>query len=370
MLWDPFALLTDKFREMYQSMVELFEWLILDPPTLGQNPITTFLYGNAMGAAPLLAVVVLSFTMVMAIFWSKRRAAFARAALVFVAVIVLTPLWYELIAAFEQMGDDLSGAMMGMFDQFATDTSGKRVLLPIIAITDVVLAGVTLAFAAALVTILMAIFTGYEFITVAFGFLGLLSFALLALGPRARKIFNFLVSMGIVSMVLGRPTAMFFIDLGQWYASTLANTPMAAFITGLVTVASLFIAIAAQFALLILTYVSVSRVAGLVDARITGTVKAISDNRTKSLHRTEVDVNRSALNGRKQAIERSAGREFVGSVAQAGVTAGAAKGAAALVARAAASSTPVSAAVVTGASVVVSKVPKLTEKITGGKKGG
>jgi hypothetical protein len=362
MLWDPFGLFAELLRNAYQQVVILFEWMIANPPSLGQNPLVAFLNGNALGAAPFLAVSVVAVTMVLALFWGRGRMAFARALIVFLAVATLSPFWYQVTAALENVGDDLTRVAMTLVEQ-STGGGPNIPMFPQMTFTDAFWAVMTFGPAAFFGYLLFGTFLVYEFVTVVVAFLGLLSLSLLAIGPRSRKAFNFLVATGLVTMVLGRPVAMICIELGQAFAGLFAGTPNAVFVQGAATVGSLFLALLAQPILLVLMYQGVSRVGGLVDARITGTVKSITEGRTTLSGRTAVDANIASMSGRREALERTAGQSLVGGIAQAGIAAGAAKGAAALAARAAASTTPVGAAVATGASIVVSQLPKVSNSV-------
>lgn len=364
MLWDPFSLFAEALRKAYQQVVILFEWMVATPLSLSGNPLVDYLNGNALGAAPLLAFAVLSFTMVIALVWKRGRVSFARALLVYVGVAVISPLWYEVTAAFEKLGDDLSVVAVNFIDQ--SGGSGAVVAvpkLPTLIITDSFLASITFGPAALFAYELFAVLLSYEFVTILVAFFGLLSLGLLAAGARARKVFNFLVAVGLVTMVLGRPVAIICIELGQAFANVFAGAPNAMVITGVITVASLIVAILIQPVLLFLMYQGVSRVGGLIDSRITGTVRSITQGNYSSATRTAVDANISSMNGRSQALQRAAGQGFIGGVATAGIAKGAAKGAAMLAARAAASTTPVGAAVATAASLVVSQAPKLVNSV-------
>ena len=363
MLWDPFSLFADALRNAYQQIVILFEWMVATPLSLSGNPLVAYLNGNALGAAPLLAFAVLSFTIVMALLWKRGRMSFARALLVYVGVAVLSPLWYEVTAAFEKLGDDLSVIAVNFIDQSGSGAAVAVPKLPSMIITDAFLASITFGPAALFGYELFAILLSYEFVTILVAFFGLLSLALLGAGARARKVFNFLVAVGIVTMVLGRPVAIICIELGQAFANVFAGAPNAMVITGVVTVASLVVAILIQPVLLFLMYQGVSRVGGFIDSRITGTVRSISQGSYSSATRTAVQANISSMNGRSQALQRAAGQGFIGGVATAGIASGAAKGAAMLAARAAASTTPVGAIAATAASLVVSQAPKLVNSV-------
>jgi hypothetical protein len=351
-------LLAAALKRGYEQVVALFEWIIANPPSVGQNPLIVFLDGNALGAAPFLATAVMAMTIVLALFWQRGRAAFARALIAFVAVAALSPLWFEFISAFQKLGDNLSNVALGLTNQAPTGAASIIPVLPNMTIEDAFLASLTFGPAAYFGYLLFDTFLAYGYVAAIVAFLGLLSLSLIALGPRARKVFNFLIAVGIVTMVLGRPVAIVCIELGQAFANLFTNTPNSMFILGASTVGSLILALIAQPVLLVLMYQGVSRVGGNINALVTGTVRSLSESRATLSGSTAVQANIASMNGRQQALER-AGETFVGGVA----AASAAKGAAALAARAAASTTPVGAVAATAGSIAVSQLPKLAKSV-------
>lgn len=357
MLWDPFGAIADALKAAYDQLIVLFEWLILNPRSLQTTPLGEFLAGNAIGAAPLLAGMVFGVLLVLALFGKRFRLGFVKAALILLAVVVIGPIWYEIVAALENVGDGLSVATQSLFERPDGSASG---VLPTLNAIDAFWGVIIFGWACFFGTTLVFMFVLYEWVTVATAFLGLLSFALIALGDRARKVFLGLVSIAIVTMVIGRPVAMLLLELGRAFSGVLSDAPNSISIVGVVTVGSLLLAFLAQIVLFFLMYKGVSSVAGRIDAVVTGTVKAISDVTLKESQKSVITANINSIKGRPEVVNRTL--DYSKTVRDVSIAAGTAKAATLLTTRAAASATPAGAAFATVASIAVKEVPKLVTK--------
>lgn len=304
--FDPIGSLADAVQSSYQTTVKLFESYLAKSINLDQIPFVQYLYGNALGVADYLAMMVSVIVAIIAIFVAKKRVSAVMALLIVIAVGVLSPLWFDGTHQLILLGNSLSQSALKFENSVATKGSAPNGILPLINLVngstsvDGMLSLTTFLPALTLGVSLFGIFVGEAVLAVVAQFLGLITFSLYGLGDRTKKLMNLLVSIGLVTMVFGRPSAILIIALGQALVDYIP-TGTNAFIEGVITCASFFIAILAQFGLLVLMYLATSAVVGRVVSVVTGSVKAVVENRNISRSKVMADVQTAAIKGRAAA---------------------------------------------------------------------
>lgn len=353
-LLDPIGYLSEILLEAYLWMVRIFQQLYATPMTLGGTDYVAYLYGNALGVAEYLSMGVTFVLLTLAFFIKRARVSLAHAVLVLLAVAIFSPFWFAGLDEVERTGDLLTATMLAITTIGGGSTS-PMINLP--SSLDLGNAAMTMFMfwpTAGFGITLASVFVAYEGMIVFVKFAGLLSFSLMAFGERSRKVFSFLMSLGIVCMVLGRPVAVTIINVIQGIALSIPNVSPA-FVTTVAVIAGFFTALIAQPILLFLTYRSVSGVVGRVAASVTGKVNALMEDRSKSFVQSINNSHAAVLSGRTTAVRHaSVTTKIRRGLHKAGHNAVVAKTAAMLAAKAAASTTgPVGkAAYLVGATAV------------------
>lgn len=152
---------------------------------------------------------------------------------------------------------------------------------------------------------LTMLFVGYELINIALTFFGVITLYTYGLGPRTRRTMSAIISVLIVTEIIGRPIAVAIIKFGNWVANQIPTTDL--FWVGIITVVSMMVATAIQFVLPFLLYKSVSAVVGKlngeikgsvlarvqgrqkVDANVTNNIQSTMTNRTRSVNATRAN---------------------------------------------------------------------------------
>ncbi|HEY8886150.1 MAG TPA: hypothetical protein VIM31_01470 [Candidatus Microsaccharimonas sp.] len=338
MIWnplDPLGSLSRALQNGYAQIVELFQRFIAVRLTLDGTPFVQYLYGNALGAYNYVAMAVMAVTFIIALFIKRGRASFAQAAIVVVAAGVIGPLWFYAADQFQLLGDQLT--ITFNLNQKVEGVDGVNLVtlaFPQLEIPDVLMSLFTFAPLMYFMYSLFSVFVSYAFITVVVKFLGLLCFALLALGTRSQKVFSLLIAIGLVAVVLGRAVAVLFISIGQGLSSITAVFAEG-FIQGIILNGSVIAAILVQPVLIFLMYKGVSPIVGRVAAAVTGKVRALSENREGQSVRGLSNANAASLQGRSEAIPYNKGPSYARRAVEIGGAMAIAKGAAMLAAKAA-----------------------------------
>lgn len=356
MLWDPFGAIADSLKNGYEQFIIWLEWFLLNPLPIDESPMAVMLGGNALGTAPFLALAIFVVLSTLAIFAARFRIGFVRSLLTVLLMIVLAPLWYNLIGYLKDAGDGLTVAVIELF---ATLTNtGTEDIFQMFSVGDAFWGAALFGIAVFHGIGLLFLFTAYEWVSVLVAFLGLITLALVPLGERARKALNALIAIGLVTMVFGKPIAVLSLEIGQSLGNVFDGSPSEISAFAITTVGSLIIAFWSQLLLGFLMYRGVSNVAGRVNAAISGKVDALNKGVVQQ-SKSPAQMNIRSIKHRSETMTRL--RDYGGGVKDAAVAAGTAKAAAALAARAAASTTPIGAGATIAGSVAISQASKLVK---------
>jgi hypothetical protein len=357
---DPLGSLAQALQTAVAQIVELFQHFIAIPMTLDGNSFVQYLYGNALGVYQYLAMIVMAVTFIIALFIKRGRPSFAQAAIIVLIAGVAGPLWFYAFDQLQLLSDQLSISMN--LNPKVEGVSGMNVMtlaFPSLQIQNVLMSLFTFGPLLYFMYGLFTVFVNYAFLAVVVKFLGLLCFALLALGKRSQKVFSLLVAIGLVAVVIGKPVAVLFISIGQGLAS-ITSIFAEGFTQGIILNGSIIAAILIQPVLIFLMYKGVSPIVGKVAAAVTGKVRSLSENRNGQGARALSNANAASLQGRSQAIPYNKGPSYARRAAEIGGSMAIAKGAAMLAAKAASNIHPVAKVAVTAVSVGIKALPKRT----------
>lgn len=277
--WDPASQLQEAFNFLFDLMMQ-FLTVSLD---FGSLAIVQWLFGNAAGLAPILAISVFFFILPGAIFVRRLRLSGALALTIVLLGPAIAAGWFFAIDALNAIGDGLT-RMVGTIDSTPDDVKSSIITIP------------PIPFSNPLIDILMFVsliwgtfnflqlFMGYELYNIFLATFGLLLVAMYGLGPRTRRLFSILIAIGLSSLVLGRPIAILIMKLGNMLGNALpiANTGW----LGLVTASSMLVAMIVSIALPFGLYKTVNAVMG----RMLATVSNVVRSRIENKHKVDANV--------------------------------------------------------------------------------
>lgn len=264
---DPLGSLRDTLKDALKECMKFVQDFVINAPRPDDSGWGPVIYGNALGAAPLLATLI---AVVLTVLTMVRHKLIPNTAYAFVVILVIGVLgqaWFNFVDWGVGFGTDLAKAA-AFYDKEASasfiDVSGSLTIWPQI---------VGFIAAAGLSGMLAGVVLTYSVAVVFVKFVALLVYAASALGPRMRKLFDVVIAIGLVSIFFGRAAAVFALQLGKLAIDhiPLGNT---AFGTTFFSVLSLFAAFMFQIGLVVICYNGVSQVTGRMHASITGSVTA------------------------------------------------------------------------------------------------
>jgi|GEM_PF-2958256 len=269
--WNPFDYLKDFLLECLKGLVGNYEKMFAHQARVEIGGPFDYLYGNALGTAGRLAVSVAVVTSVIAIMHRKsaRRAIDAFGAVF--ALVVLTPVWFAVADGLVAFGNVLSDAARFYHAPPASPTGLSFLTVPPTGnIVTAIIGGGFISFWGGL---LLVIFYMYQVLVIVVKF-GLL-FGISLYGINHRLLY-WLLATGLLTMTLGRPAAIFLIEVGK-VMTDIGLLGQSVFGTCVYLIASLIAAIGIQVAIYIGLRKKVfnSEVFGRVASRVTGKVKSV-----------------------------------------------------------------------------------------------
>jgi hypothetical protein len=350
-----FDFVDDKLQDLREEVLNTLERLIISPLVEVGSKLEAYLYGNALGVSGLLVSAVTFIVIMLAAFRRKYVVNVLHAFIMAAVVGLAGHVWFQIAAWAQALGRDSSRSVIAFFEGAPTGGGGSNLFgnLPEInnILGSIFATGATLFFGAPLVLIFMI----YAVASVMVTFLMLPALAMSPLGERSQKWLNVLISIGIVAMTIGGPAAILCLELGNFMAKN-ANIDNNWIISSFWTVIGIVAAIGIQIVLLIVTYKTWQRVSGQVGASVRGSVEAsIRNDRARARSH---DAHANAMRPLPVEVviaKPSRSTQIKNEVVK--------QGALAISARAAGSSTPVTAAIVhvAGQKIASRKTPPIKE---------
>jgi hypothetical protein len=279
-----FKWIASGLHNLSKGLVTLYEKLIIHPVYPNPGSWSDNLFANSLGLAEGLAYAVAIILVCVSVVWHRRAISAAHAIFNMAMIAAIGPSYFWFCDwVLSNFGERISKAFLKMSEIGGGSHSG---LLSLPSIADPL--GALFGFGSILFfgTWLVMFFYIYALLIFFVKFFGLIAFALKPLGPRSEKNFNAVVSIGLVTLVFGRPLAIFILELGK-LASDHLNPGTTSFGDSFWLSASFITAIGAQIWLWWITIKTVNNVLGHVSstARVSGKVQ------TESVNRQKVDAN-------------------------------------------------------------------------------
>lgn len=257
---NPLNWLADAIRDARDLTIAMIEAGIANPPRISDDLAIQHLYQVTLNPASYWAWVVVVFSLVVSLLTFKAHGRILHAIVVMLVIIALSPSYVYLMNEMARLGDDLSTAVSGIYTSAMSDNldSIGNPWLDLLSFGYVVIAA---AFT-------LGIFWSADPAYMVMVFLLPLAFAVSAMGPRTRNVFNAFASIAIVLALVGRPVAILVLEVFQ-VAVDVQPGPNAVFAENLVTAMAFNVATIMQLTLMIVCYVGIKQVQGAIASQIT-----------------------------------------------------------------------------------------------------
>jgi hypothetical protein len=296
-LTDPWGYIRDKFIDLYNSLGTLFGQYVIHPPGPVPGSWVNDMYGNALGLSMGLAGAVFLVLMTVSMFFQKKLISTGKALVIAVLIGTIGPLFYEGSYWLVRTGNDLTRAVAG-------GNSQQLLNLPEIHNVFGAIAGIsTLLFFGG---ILLSIFLAYQLAIILATFFALPLLTLYPLGRIPQGALRWVVSVGTVAALLGRPTAALELNAASHAIDGLPkDTP--SFVAIAILIVTFLIAILTQIGLVYLAHKGYSGIEGIV--RGSSLVHGKVEMTTKDTLKVESDRANDRYAGRMAAVAAVAGPE-------------------------------------------------------------
>lgn len=279
MFWIPNF--TDEVKKFVWWLWDTIQQLLAQPNAFMNLPVTEYFVGNSAGIATRVAFYVFAAVMMIAVFIRRKRQDAAISLLTMLVSIVIIPVWFFMARIFIDFGDVLKRLALLLNELPEADQSSNvlnNITLPIVPVDQAI---VTLFFALMLALAglqLLIVMVAYEFSNVLIVALGIIVYAMSGIGENTRKFFSLLLSIFLVTGVIGLPVILFLTQFAQMLNDVVVGDSN---LTGSI----LFLFLGALAGLILqpvmvwYAYKRVDRVVGSVVARIQDKVRSVNENK-------------------------------------------------------------------------------------------
>lgn len=263
-VFNPFDWLSGAISGLAKSEVGMFEQSIISPPPQPPHNWVDYLYGNAVGVSGLLSVGLTILLLSIAVIKHSTTSKFAMSFIMSCLVGVLAPIWFAAMNWLVGLGTNLATwAQFYHPHDLVSLPNTNNPLGQIIALGAIFGVG----------SLVVLAFFAYSIVIVAVTFFGLPAMVLFPLGERARGFLNWIITLGLVSMVFGRPVAIVILEISKFLSDALANGNW--FFETFILIGGFAMALIAQVILVVMLHTQVDKVTGAVKSQVTGTVNII-----------------------------------------------------------------------------------------------
>lgn len=306
-VFHPWDYIRDKLIDLYNGLGSLFDKWVIHPPGPLPGAWQTDLYGNALGLAGGLAAATFIVLMVVSMFWQRKLVSTGKSLVIAVLIGTLGPLFYAgsdwLVAA----GSDLTSSVahIGSLD------SQKLLLLPDIHNVFGAIFGTLIL--AVLGGLLVLIFLMYQLAIILATFFALPMIALYPIGRVPQTAMRWVVSMGLMAALVGRPVAALELKATSLVIQDVSGTTQSSFVAVALLTAALLLAIATQVGLIWLAHKSYAGIEGVIRGvtDVRGRVEMTSKDNLK----VELDRVSDRFAGKAAAVAALAGPEVAAAYA-------------------------------------------------------
>lgn len=274
---NPFSYIYNDMQGIVGGLQDKIESVIIHAPPQPHLSLLDAYQHALMNWAAYIAYIVFIYavTVFMLVYRKGRR--ILRSLVVMLSFGLVGPSWPWIVTQMVDAGTRLS-KIADFYHPASTAASHQSILSGIANQTGGFFAGaITLLFGSGLALFMLVYGPGIQL----FQLWGPVAYSFSALGKRGLQITNLLLSFGLVVTMLGRPVAIFWIEMGELWRDTfpLGKNPLGSI--GYTVMAYAFATIA-QLILLAACYVGVTRVEGYIKAQSAGRVAAVINKTVKA----------------------------------------------------------------------------------------
>lgn len=285
----PFNFLRGQLNDLVVGLDNLFEKLILHTPHPHDGLWEYHLVGNELGLAGFLAICLCFVVTTLAVYMPKKRVDAFYSFLIAIAVLFLGPGWFVFCRWLIGLGDGLSRFVVSSGPHHVTANNNWLVTIPADA-GNLIGAITGLSVDAALGSLLVLILAFYQLFIIAVKVTGLIALMSFWIGRRSKAMADIVFTLAIVSMVLGKPTALACLQFGK--LAIKYGSFGSAFIATAWLCAAIIAAIYSQKKLFEIVHRAVSEVTGRMRSNIMGHVRSNSSvfGRVETYSRKSIPV--------------------------------------------------------------------------------
>lgn len=257
---NPLNAIGDAIRGARDTLIAMVEQIIANPPRISDDASIKTLYQVALVPANQLSWAVFVFALIVSLLTFRAFGRIVYALIVMLIVVAVAPSYIFFMNELAKIGDSVTEAVSGIFTSQMSDSVSSigNPLLDLMSFGGVVFwAYITTGF-----------FVSADYAYTLMVFLIPLAFAVSAMGPRTRNVFNAFASIALVLALFGRPVAVLVLELFQGVSAVNPGSN-AEFTENLLTAISFLIAVIIQLLLMIVSYLGINRVQGAIASRIT-----------------------------------------------------------------------------------------------------
>jgi hypothetical protein len=263
---NPFNWLAGAWHSMLLQEITVFEKAIISPPAQPAYSTTAYIYGNALGLAGRLSVIVTVAIAAIMVIHHRSAMKFPKALISLAIIGVGGPAFFYIVDQLVSFGTTFASALMVF--------NGGAKLLNVPSSAGIIQEIMSYASIWGFGTLLVGEFFAYSIVIVVVKVLFLPALALWALGDRGRRFLNWIISLGLVATVFGRVVAVLILVIGRVFYVTFTNLGWGWMGQTFVLCTTMLIAFLSQFVLIYVTLNAVDRVTGSLDSRVTGSVRS------------------------------------------------------------------------------------------------
>jgi len=248
--------------------------------------IVQYIFGNSAGLAYEFAVYVFVGVVVFSLFVRRMRKNGVIASLQIVVIGVVIPIWFIAANEIQNLGDLLKRLVLLIETPPASETatiSGTivNITLPNFPVQDAIISVFLTILLALVGSQYMFMMIGYELLNVVLTVLGLVVFSMYGLGDRTRKFFSVILSVFVVTAIVGIPVALLFTQFAQLLAGTIVDQATSGVWATVLLYLAATIGLIAQPLLVITAYRRIDQVVGKVIARVENKLRTVNENKDR-----------------------------------------------------------------------------------------
>lgn len=264
--------------QFVNSLLVLIQMLTTNPPAIIGSGLVGYLYGNVLGVMPLVVLLATTVALTMALAIRKKVTNFLVVLVLGVMVLIVNSGFFVFTDWLYQQGTDASVTIQQIFPNNEAETSVSQQLFEFPLLANIIATFIGTGMAFPLVGLYWLILLSYAVLNVTVNFWLPMAIAFYGISDGFKKFSKILVSIGIVSLYLGRPAGTFFIELAQGISGLpgLDNV----IITHAMLSIGLLTAVGVQPVLLWLTYKGVNYAISKVNGNISVSGKVETENKT------------------------------------------------------------------------------------------